>query len=141
MLCTVLNAIVNGLRDHVPSRVPTELVFDVGVGDIFSVRVAGNVIGTKSMGSLEYAVGVSGVKLVIVLGHTRCGAVTSSVRLIATGQDARSATGCQHLQAIVDERRAFIDVGCVPCDFACFACFAVTPRIPAISHSLIRFVL
>lgn len=87
----------------IDSRVPTELVFDVGVGDIFSVRVAGNVIGTKSLGSLEYAVGVSGVKLVIVLGHTRCGAVTSSVRLIATDQDARSATGCQHLQAIVDE--------------------------------------
>ena len=87
----------------IDSRVPAELVFDVGVGDIFSVRVAGNVIGTKSLGSLEYAVGVSGVKLVIVLGHTRCGAVTSSVKLLATGQDARSATGCQHLQAIVDE--------------------------------------
>lgn len=87
----------------IDSRVPAELVFDLGVGDIFSVRVAGNVIGTKSLGSLEYAVGVAGVKLVVVLGHTRCGAVTSSVNLVAQGQTAQSATGCQHLQAIVDE--------------------------------------
>lgn len=87
----------------IDSRVPTELVFDLGVGDIFSVRVAGNVIGTKSLGSLEYAVGVAGVKLVAVMGHTRCGAVTSSVELVAGGQTAQKATGCQHLQAIVDE--------------------------------------
>ena len=60
-------------------------------------------IGTKSLGSLEYAIGVAGVKLVVVLGHTRCGAVTSSVNLVAKGQTAHSATGCQHLQAIVDE--------------------------------------
>ncbi|TWU43255.1 Carbonic anhydrase 2 [Novipirellula aureliae] len=87
----------------IDSRVPAELIFDVGVGDIFSARVAGNVVGTKSLGSLEYAVGVAGVKLLVVLGHTRCGAVTSSVELISTGQNAMSATGCQHLQAIVDE--------------------------------------
>lgn len=87
----------------IDSRVPAELVFDLGVGDIFSVRVAGNVIGTKSLGSLEYAVAVAGVKLVLVMGHTRCGAVASSVQLIAGGQSAQSSTGCQHLQAIVDE--------------------------------------
>ncbi|EMI55984.1 bifunctional SulP family inorganic anion transporter/carbonic anhydrase [Rhodopirellula sallentina] len=87
----------------IDSRVPTELVFDLGVGDIFSVRVAGNVVGTKSLGSLEFAVGVAGVKLVVVLGHTRCGAVTSSVKLVAGKQDAMSVTGCEHLQAIVDE--------------------------------------
>ncbi|SMP73323.1 carbonic anhydrase/sulfate permease, SulP family [Neorhodopirellula lusitana] len=87
----------------IDSRVPTELVFDLGVGDIFSVRVAGNVVGTKSLGSIEYAVAVAGVKLVMVLGHTRCGAVTSSVQLISNGQNAESATGCQHLQSIVDE--------------------------------------
>ncbi len=87
----------------IDSRVPTELVFDLGVGDIFSVRVAGNIVGTKTLGSLEYGVGVSGVKLVVVLGHTRCGAVTSSVKLVCSGQDAESATGCGHLQSIVDE--------------------------------------
>ncbi|TWU01515.1 SulP family inorganic anion transporter [Neorhodopirellula pilleata] len=87
----------------IDSRVPTELVFDLGVGDIFSVRVAGNVIGTKSLGSVEYAVGVAGVKLVVVLGHTRCGAVTSSVQLVSTGQNAKDATGCDHLQSIINE--------------------------------------
>lgn len=87
----------------IDSRVPAELVFDLGVGDIFSNRVAGNVVGTISLGSLEYAIGVAGVKLLVVLGHTRCGAVTSSINLITSGQDAMSATGCQHLQAIVDE--------------------------------------
>lgn len=87
----------------IDSRVPAELVFDLGVGDIFSVRVAGNVVGTKSLGSLEYAVAVAGVKLVVVLGHTRCGAVTSSVNLVTRHQNAQSVTGCQHLQAIVDE--------------------------------------
>lgn len=87
----------------IDSRVPTELVFDLGVGDIFSVRVAGNVIGTKSLGSLEYAVGVAGVKVVLILGHSRCGAVTSSIQLISEGKDAMTGTGCQHLQAIVDE--------------------------------------
>ncbi|TWU43780.1 Carbonic anhydrase 2 [Novipirellula aureliae] len=87
----------------IDSRVPAELVFDLGVGDIFSNRVAGNVVGPISLGSLEYAIGVAGVKLLVVLGHTRCGAVTSSIHLISSGQNAMSATGCQHLQAIVDE--------------------------------------
>lgn len=87
----------------IDSRVPTELVFDLGVGDIFSVRVAGNIVGTKSLGSLEFAVAVSGVKTVVVLGHTRCGAVSSSVDLVSANRDAMSATGCQHLQSIVDE--------------------------------------
>lgn len=87
----------------IDSRVPAELVFDLGIGDIFSVRVAGNVIGTKSLGSIEYGVCVAGVKLVLVLGHTRCGAVTSSVSLLADRQDIVDATGCPHLPAIVRE--------------------------------------
>lgn len=87
----------------IDSRVPAELVFDLGIGDIFSVRVAGNVIGSKSLGSLEYGVGVAGVKLVVVLGHTRCGAVTSSVQLVADNKNAAEVTGCEHLHTIVDE--------------------------------------
>jgi carbonic anhydrase/SulP family sulfate permease len=87
----------------IDSRVPAELVFDLGIGDIFSVRVAGNVVGTKSLGSIEYAVGVSGVKLVLVLGHTKCGAVTSSVGLVCQNLNAQDVTGCEHLQAIVEE--------------------------------------
>lgn len=87
----------------IDSRVPAELVFDLGLGDVFSVRVAGNVIGTKSLASVEYGVKVAGVKLVLVMGHTRCGAVTSSVELVGSNQTASDATGCQHLQSIVDE--------------------------------------
>jgi carbonic anhydrase/SulP family sulfate permease len=87
----------------IDSRVPTELVFDLGIGDIFSVRVAGNVIGTKSLGSIEYAVTVAGAKLVLVLGHTRCGAVTSSVQLLDKKMDTEQASGCSHLHAIVAE--------------------------------------
>lgn len=87
----------------IDSRVPAELVFDLGLGDVFSVRVAGNVIGTKSLASMEYGVKVAGVKLVLVMGHTRCGAVTSSVELVGSNQDAKVATGCEHLQSIVDE--------------------------------------
>lgn len=87
----------------IDSRVPAELVFDLGLGDIFSVRVAGNVVGTKSLASMEYGVKVAGVKLVLVLGHTRCGAVSSSVQLVGKKENAADATGCEHLQAIVDE--------------------------------------
>jgi len=93
----------------IDSRVPAELVFDLGVGDIFSVRVAGNVVGRKSLGSLEYAVKVAGVKVVLVLGHTRCGAVTSSSQMIASGTDVVAATGCQNLNAIVDEVRPCVE--------------------------------
>ncbi len=57
------------------SRVPPELVFDQGIGDIFVIRVAGNVVDDDALGSLEYACKVVSVKLIVVLGHTNCGAV------------------------------------------------------------------
>jgi carbonic anhydrase len=57
------------------SRVGPELVFDQGIGDVFSVRVAGNVADEEALGSLEYAAKVSGVHLIVVLGHSHCGAV------------------------------------------------------------------
>ncbi len=93
----------------IDSRVPAELVFDLGIGDIFSVRVSGNVIGSKSLASIEYGVGVAGVKLVLVLGHTRCGAVTASVQMLGDNKSVEQETGCQHLQKIVDEIAPCID--------------------------------
>jgi carbonic anhydrase len=60
------------------SRVPLEIVFDQGIGDIFVVRVAGNVCGVSEMGSIEYAVEHVGTPLVVVLGHTECGAVKAA---------------------------------------------------------------
>ncbi len=63
----------------IDSRVPVELLFDMGVGDIFVTRVAGNVVSGDILGSLEYACGHSTAKIVMVLGHTDCGAVHSAV--------------------------------------------------------------
>ena len=57
------------------SRVGPEIVFDQGLGEIFSIRVAGNVVNEDALGSLEYAAKVVGVNLIVVLGHTHCGAV------------------------------------------------------------------
>lgn len=95
----------------IDSRVPLEMIFDQGIGDMFGIRVAGNIAGTKTLASLEYAVAVSGVKLVLVLGHTRCGAVTASVDFLGQGLDASKETGCLHLNSIVDEIGACVPVG------------------------------
>ncbi|MEX1002058.1 MAG: carbonic anhydrase family protein [Crocinitomicaceae bacterium] len=59
----------------IDSRVPAELVFDQGIGDVFSVRVAGNVINEDILGSMEFGCKVAGSKIVVVMGHTKCGAV------------------------------------------------------------------
>src|SRR5262245_39221969 len=59
----------------IDSRTSAELIFDQGLGDIFSVRIAGNVVNTDIMGSLEFACRVAGSKLIVVLGHTSCGAI------------------------------------------------------------------
>ncbi len=69
----------------IDSRVPMELVFDLGIGDIFSTRVAGNIINEDVLGSMEYACKVAGSKLVVVLGHTKCGAVTSACKGVELG--------------------------------------------------------
>src|SRR6516162_5447358 len=76
-------AVIVGCAD---SRVPPELLFDQGVGDLFVVRVAGNVVsgaGATVKGSIEYAVAELNVRLVIVLGHTQCGAVKAAVKHIS----------------------------------------------------------
>lgn len=65
-------AVILGCID---SRVPAELVFDQGIGDIFSVRIAGNCVTEEIVGSLEFSCKVAGAKLVVVLGHSHCGAV------------------------------------------------------------------
>tara|TARA_B110000091_G_C13706938_1_gene428796 strand:+ start:243 stop:845 length:603 start_codon:yes stop_codon:yes gene_type:complete len=69
----------------IDSRVPAELVFDQGIGDIFSVRVAGNIVNEDILGSIEYGCAVSGSKIVIVLGHTKCGAVTAACKNVELG--------------------------------------------------------
>ena len=63
----------------IDSRVPVETVFDQGIGDIFAARVAGNIVNTELLGSMEFACRLAGSKLVVVLGHTSCGAVKGAI--------------------------------------------------------------
>jgi MFS superfamily sulfate permease-like transporter len=92
----------------IDSRTPAELVFDMGLGDIFSVRVAGNVLSPKVLGSMEYGTAVAGARLVVVMGHTRCGAVTAAVDLWGAASTA-AATGCQHLDPILSDIQRTVD--------------------------------
>jgi carbonic anhydrase len=69
----------------IDSRVPVELVFDKGIGDIFVARVAGNIADADILGSMEYSCKVSGAKLILVLGHMHCGAVKSAVDKVELG--------------------------------------------------------
>ena len=69
-------AVVLGCID---SRVPIETVFDQGIGDIFAARIAGNIVNTEILGSMEFACRLAGSKLVVVLGHTSCGAVKGAI--------------------------------------------------------------
>ena len=77
------------------SRVPPEHIFSAGIGELFVIRTAGNVIGDFELGSIEYAVGHLGVRVVVVLGHNHCGAVAAAL----------SGHGEGHIQAIIDEIR------------------------------------
>ncbi|HEX3166442.1 MAG TPA: carbonic anhydrase, partial [Chitinophagaceae bacterium] len=67
------------------SRTSTELIFDQGLGDIFSIRIAGNIVNDDIVGSMEYACKVSGSKLIVVLGHSRCGAIDGAVAHVEMG--------------------------------------------------------
>jgi carbonic anhydrase len=69
----------------IDSRVAPEIVFDVGIGDIFDVRVAGNIANRDIVGSMEYACKVAGSKVVLVMGHTNCGAVKGTIDGVALG--------------------------------------------------------
>lgn len=69
----------------IDSRTSAELIFDQGLGDIFSIRIAGNVVNTDIMGSLEFACKVAGSKLIVVLGHTNCGAVKGACDHVEMG--------------------------------------------------------
>ena len=69
----------------IDSRVPTELLFDQGVGDIFSIRVAGNIVNEDVLGSLEFGSKASGTKLIVVLGHTGCGAIKGACNDVQLG--------------------------------------------------------
>jgi carbonic anhydrase len=85
----------------IDSRTPAELILDLGLGDIFSIRVAGNVATPDVLAGAEYGCAVAQAKLILVLGHTRCGAVTTAVQLNGSSQSVAEATGCEHLDHII----------------------------------------
>ncbi len=69
----------------IDSRTSAELIFDQGLGDIFSTRIAGNILNNDIIGSMEYACKISGSKLIVVLGHSNCGAITGACKKIKLG--------------------------------------------------------
>lgn len=91
-------AIILGCSD---SRVPAELIFDQGLGDLFVIRVAGNIIAPSLVGSVEFAAARFGTRLVVVLGHSQCGAI------LATIEELHRPTGDQspNIRSIVDRIR------------------------------------
>jgi carbonic anhydrase len=88
-------AIVLGCSD---SRTPVETLFDQGFGDLFVVRIAGNIVAPSVVGSIEFAASQFGSRLVVVMGHTRCGAITATVKSIETGRGHES----KNIRAITD---------------------------------------
>jgi carbonic anhydrase len=86
------------------SRVPPEIVFDQGLGDLFIVRVAGNVLNDEGLGSIEYAVDILGARLIVVLGHQSCGAVDAAIKTVAAKGKAPG-----HIQSLVTAIKPVVD--------------------------------
>lgn len=95
-------AIILGCSD---SRVPAEIIFDQGLGDLFVIRVAGNIVQPSQIGSVEYAATTFGTRLVVVLGHSRCGAVEATLQQLTGSLDARSP----NLRSIVEFVRPSVE--------------------------------
>lgn len=95
-------AVILGCSD---SRVPVEIVFDQGLGDLFVIRVAGNVVAPSQIGSVEFAAAQFGTRLVVVLGHTRCGAVQATLAELQRPTDTQS----RNLRSIVDRIRPAVE--------------------------------
>ena len=95
-------AIILGCSD---SRVPAEIVFDQGLGDLFVIRVAGNIVAASQVGSVEFAAARFGTRLVLVLGHSQCGAVLATVEELQRPTDNQS----RNLRSIVDRIRPSVE--------------------------------
>lgn len=104
-------AIILGCSD---SRVPAEMVFDQGLGDLFVVRVAGNIVAPSQVGSVEFAAEMFGTRLVVVMGHNHCGAITATLNSL---RDPAHNTS-QNLQSIVQRIRPAVE-GLLHTNLAC----------------------
>jgi len=96
-------AIILGCSD---SRVPAELVFDQGLGDLFVIRVAGNIVAPSQIGSVEFAAEKLGSRLVVVMGHTSCGAVAATLDAVMSGNAADS----RNIRSIIDRVRCAVEI-------------------------------
>ena len=96
-------AIILGCSD---SRVPAEMVFDQGLGDLFVIRVAGNIVAPSQVGSVEFAVDSFNCPVVIVLGHTHCGAIDSTIDALRNPDQPPSA----NLMSIVNRVRPSVEI-------------------------------
>lgn len=95
-------AVILGCSD---SRVPVEIVFDQGLGDLFVIRIAGNVMAPSQIGSVEFAAEKFGTRLVVILGHTHCGAIDATLEELQ--QPTRNKS--QNLRSIVDRIRPAVE--------------------------------
>lgn len=95
-------AIILGCAD---SRVPAEIVFDQGLGDLFVIRVAGNIVAPSQVGSVEFAAERYHTRLVVVLGHSQCGAVLATLEELQRPSDSQS----RNLRSIVDRVRPSVE--------------------------------
>jgi carbonic anhydrase len=95
-------AIILGCSD---SRVPAEIVFDQGLGDLFVIRVAGNIVAESQVGSVEFAAARYGTRLVVVLGHSQCGAILATLEELRQSADHQS----RNLRSIVDRVRPSVE--------------------------------
>jgi carbonic anhydrase len=95
-------AIVLGCSD---ARVPAEIVFDQGLGDLFVIRVAGNIVAPSQIGSVEFAAAAFGTRLVVVLGHSNCGAIHATLEQLARPWREQS----RNLRSIVDRIRPAVE--------------------------------
>jgi carbonic anhydrase len=95
-------AIILGCSD---SRVPAEIVFDQGLGDLFVIRVAGNIVAPSQVGSVEFAAARFGTRLVVVLGHSQCGAIAATLEELLRPTESHS----RNIRAIVDRVRPSVE--------------------------------
>jgi carbonic anhydrase len=93
------------------SRVPSELVFDQGLGDLFVVRVAGNIVAPSLVGSVEFAAATFGTRLVVVMGHTQCGAIKATVEFVRHGTGVPSDNIRDIVERCTAPVRTVLEVG------------------------------
>ena len=125
-------AIILGCSD---SRVPAEIIFDQGLGDLFVIRVAGNIVASSQVGSVEFAAAQYSTRLVVVLGHTQCGAIQATLEQLQQPTTRQS----KNLRSIVDRVRPSVETllaAGLQHDPAALAALAVRANIRASANHL-----